>query len=448
MLIIAPFYATLAVWASTWFNHFDFLRIWKELALLVMLIIAAGYLVKQRSFLPQLLKDKLFLAILALAGLIGLMSLYAASNGVSREAIIFGDLIYFRMIGWFALTFTIHKTMRQEHWLSIRKMIILPAMAVVAFGLLQMFVLPADFLKHFGYGPSTIAAYQTVDNRPDFVRVQSTLRGPNPLGAYLLIIIILALARYFHNRLKRYLWLVAGSLVVLYGTYSRSAWAGLAFALAAWISFDTLRKWKPEARSTKHETRSKNSKLLSTAYRLLPTNKRFSHILALGVLALFVMGGGVVLVRQRNYLVQNVLLHTSNQSTSVISSNEQRNQAIRAGLSDVWHHPLGSGVGTAGPASLRNRHGPIKISENFFIQVGQEIGLIGLILFVTTLAVIGVRLYRREDLFSLALLVILIGLTFINLVSHAWADDTLAYVWWGLAGIALGSARIRKSIRT
>jgi hypothetical protein len=23
------------------------------------------------------------------------------------------------------------------------------------------------------------------------------------------------------------------------------------------------------------------------------------------------------------------------------------------------------------------------------------------------------------------------------MLSHAWADDTLAYVWWGLAGIAM-----------
>ena len=23
------------------------------------------------------------------------------------------------------------------------------------------------------------------------------------------------------------------------------------------------------------------------------------------------------------------------------------------------------------------------------------------------------------------------------MLSHAWTDDTLAYVWWGLAGIAM-----------
>jgi hypothetical protein len=35
------------------------------------------------------------------------------------------------------------------------------------------------------------------------------------------------------------------------------------------------------------------------------------------------------------------------------------------------------------------------------------------------------------------LLASLAGITFVNLLSHAWTDDTLAYLWWGLAGIAL-----------
>ena len=35
------------------------------------------------------------------------------------------------------------------------------------------------------------------------------------------------------------------------------------------------------------------------------------------------------------------------------------------------------------------------------------------------------------------LFVSLIGISFINLLSHAWADDTLSLLWFGLAGIAL-----------
>jgi hypothetical protein len=44
---------------------------------------------------------------------------------------------------------------------------------------------------------------------------------------------------------------------------------------------------------------------------------------------------------------------------------------------------------------------------------------------------------RRRELLSQILFASLIGITFINFLSHAWTDDTLAYLWWGLAGIAL-----------
>ena len=49
------------------------------------------------------------------------------------------------------------------------------------------FVLPTDFLRHFGYSDATIPAFETINNNHDYVRIASTLRGANPLGAYLLI---------------------------------------------------------------------------------------------------------------------------------------------------------------------------------------------------------------------------------------------------------------------
>jgi hypothetical protein len=46
---------------------------------------------------------------------------------------------------------------------------------------------------------------------------------------------------------------------------------------------------------------------------------------------------------------------------------------------------------------------------------------------------------RRSDPLALTLLASLVGICFVNLLSHAWTDDTLAYTWWGLAGIAIGT---------
>ena len=76
------------------------------------------------------------------------------------------------------------------------------------------------------------------------------------------------------------------------------------------------------------------------------------------------------------------------------------------------------------------------------MQIAQETGWIGLGLFVLINVGVGYLLWlRRDDPLALSLFASLIGLTFINLLSHAWADDTLAYVWWGLAGIAMAPNR-------
>src|SRR5690606_33215686 len=125
-------------------------------------------------------------------------------------------------------------TWLKRYW---RRLLLWPAMAVIAFGLLQMFVLPHDFLKHAGYGPDTIQPFIAIDNKVEYVRVQSTLRGPNPLGAYL-VIVVTALTALYITRRSRYAKfaaaLVAG-ILVLYGSHSRSAWIGTIAAIGVLI---------------------------------------------------------------------------------------------------------------------------------------------------------------------------------------------------------------------
>src|SRR5690606_10163189 len=113
-----------------------------------------------------------------------------------------------------------------------------------AFGLLQAFVLPHDFLRHFGYGPGTIPAYATVNNDSDYYRVFSTLRGANPLGAYLLIpISVLTVLMVGAKRNWRQAALLAGSFVVLFFTYSRSAWIGVVLTIGTILAL-SLRSQK------------------------------------------------------------------------------------------------------------------------------------------------------------------------------------------------------------
>jgi hypothetical protein len=107
------------------------------------------------------------------------------------------------------------------------------------------------------------------------------------------------------------------------------------------------------------------------------------------------------------------------------------------GLSDIKERPLfGCGAGCAGPASVRNANGA-KISENFFIQTAQEGGMVALILQSAIFLYIGILLFKSNTSNSKALLASLIGISIVGIFAHSWADDTIAYLWWGLAGLVV-----------
>jgi len=410
IFVIAPLYAPITVNLASHFQHFDFFRIWKELALSGLALVLVWFMITHRSKLKNIAKDKLLVVMIVYSGILLAISLYdLVSHRVSSSAVIYGMIIDLRLIGFFAVVYLAFRFSDLSRTFNWKKAILLPAALVISFGLLQATVLPNDILSHIGYSKATIVPYQTVDNQPDFVRVQSTLRGPNPLGAYLVVIscLILSIALSAARKQRGY-WMIFGltCIYVLFVTYSRSAMVGLIIALGI---------------------------LIAVYERRYLTRKIMVALLCLGL----VFAGAFLSVRN-NYQVQNIFFHSSDSSGSSVSSNAARVSAISGGLKDISSHPLGGGVGSAGPASLRNIKSSPKIAESYFIQIGQEVGIIGLISFVTVNILLIIRLYKqKDDPLARALLASLIGLIFVNLVSHAWADDTLAYVWWGLAGIAL-----------
>jgi O-antigen ligase len=236
----------------------------------------------------------------------------------------------------------------------------------------------------------------------------STLRGANPLGAYLILPLSAVTAAFI--RQKRQRWnigiLGAGLWLALIFSFSRSAWIGalLAAAVVVWLGLRSNRAQKIIA-------------------------------WCLGGLLLIAVLLGIAL--RNNLSFENFIFHTDKVSKISVSSNQGHSAAFKAAARDIVHHPLGSGVGTAGPQSVYN-HKPARIAENYFLQIGQEAGLAGLLLFVAIVIMLGKTLFERKlEPLALILFASLIGLSFVNLLSHAWADDTLAYLWWGLAGIAL-----------
>ncbi|MBI1857233.1 O-antigen ligase family protein [Candidatus Saccharibacteria bacterium] len=403
VLILLPFHAFFTTWLGSNFGHLDSWRIWKELIIVALSPLAIWLAWREpsikkwlkTSWLPRLILLYTFVYIIlgARALLIG---------NVNRNALIYGLLIDLRFLGFFMICLVVSSKNEflKRHW---QKIVVIPALIVISFGILQRFVLPYDFLKHFGYGPKTIPAYQTVDNKIDYRRIQSTLRGANPLGAYL-VLAIMFLWMKRHKVLNIIALAVAGT--ALFYTYSRSAWLGL-FIAAGLFSYWSLRDKKA---------------------------KQYWYLTA--VIFIVVTLAGVVIFRN-NQVVQNTVFHTDTTSTSVESSNEDRVEALNNGIQDVVREPIGRGPGTAGPASFRNNHTP-RIAENYFLQVGQEVGWLGMMLFMMINLLVARLLWQqKQDILARILLAVFVGLTIVNMFSHAWTDDTLALLWWGMTGIAL-----------
>lgn len=417
-LLLLPFHALLTTWAGQNLGNLDLFRIWKEI-LLVPLALGALLLVLKDKKLQLKLKVNKTVQLIGLYILLHIIiGAYALiTHKVNIEALAYALIINLRFLVFFLVCLIISS---QNAWLknNWQKIILWPAAVVVIFGLLQQFVLPVNFLSHFGYGHETIPAYHTIDQKLEYLRIQSTLRGPNPLGAYLILIIgsLIGLTVTLKNR-KHLKWSMAiGGLIALYFSYSRSAWLGLVLTIATLIYLLIKNK--------------KTKRLVIAAV---------STTVAIVVATLLLVGG--------NNALSNTLLHTDKTSRSPDSSNEVRSQALTSGLKSVIKRPLGNGPGSAGPASFRNDKPP-RLAENYYIQIAQEVGVIGAGLFIAINVLIVKALWQnRRHLLAAVLLASFLGLVMVNMLSHAWADDTLAYLWWGLAGIALSSGIIKQNAK-
>lgn len=410
ILLLMPFHALLTVWGASLFGHYTLLRLWKEVLLLLSILAVLYLLATDHKIRSHTLSRRLVWLILAYMLLNVVWGLLAYNqHDVTAKALGYGLIVNLRFLAFFlvtwALVLRLGKVKSNWQWL-----VYWPAVLVIIFGLLQILVLPHDFLRHLGYSTATIPAVETINHNSHYVRIASTLRGANPLGAYLIIPISLVTVLILRKgrNWRHALFLAAAGIVLLF-TFSRSAWIGTLLSLLTLLYLSRL--------SAK------------------------SQRIAMGVVGVLVVAGALVAIGLRhNVHYQNLIFHTQRNSAIKDTSNDDHFEALKNGLSDLNSHPLGRGPGTAGPASNYNHGHRVRIAENYFVQIGQEVGWLGMAMFILINIGVGALLYvRRADALALSLFASLIGLTFVNLLSHAWTDDTLAYVWWGLAGMAMAA---------
>lgn len=399
-------HAPLTVWLSSiWPQHDLLIKSWKEILLGIALILAVIILTVRKKW--SILFDKLFYLI---GGFAILCLLLIVVFGGTPEAIVAGLLIDLRYLLYFTLVFVALRLYPQMYR-PFMYVLLAGAFVVIGFAVLQITILPDDILKYLGYSRDTISPFLTVDNNPNYVRINSTLRGPNPLGAYAIIVLAALTAFWLSSakyRSKKVLWvsiaLGIGSFMALWSSYSRSAAIGAVLAIA--IIIFAFYGWK--------------------------LGKKVW--ISMAIVAL-VLGGGLFVFRETQFVSQ-VILHEDPHEEGAVNSNDGHADSLIEGTQRMLKQPLGAGVGSTGSASLLG-DSPI-IIENQYLFIAHETGWPGFVLFLAIQGLVLWRLWkRRAHWFNLATFASGIGLVVVGLLLPVWVDDTISIVWWGAAAVAL-----------
>ncbi len=400
-------HAPLSVGFSVLFPDYSWLiKSWKEV-LMALAVPLAIILITRHKLWKELFDDWIMRCIMAFVTLHFLLLAVFRQSLIAEVA---GLAIDLRYVLFFGLVYVAMRTAPQYRQRLVQ-IATVGALVVVCFATLQLF-LPADILSHLGYSKTTIAPYLTVDQNQTYIRVNSTLRGPNPLGAYAGMTLAFLAAAIVRQKVR---WrrmshritvtvLAICSIVALWISYSRSALVGSIVAV--------------------------------NIVAVIPIFRRMSKKWWIGTAAGVGMVIGILIAFSGSSFVSNVLLHENPTGGSSVNSNEGHAASLVNSLTNLIHQPLGAGIGSTGSASLRGLN-PV-IVENQYLFVAHEAGWLGLILFVILLGFVLVRAWKlRQDWLALGVFASGIGLILIGLLLPVFTDDTVAIIWWGLAAIAL-----------
>ena len=254
--------------------------------------------------------------------------------------------------------------------------------------------------------PSDIRQSAPVGGRT-ITRIGSTLLSPLSLGSYLLVPLAIAVERIARRTATPFTYAAIGTIgAALLLTQTRSAILG-----GVIVGFLALR---PAAGH-------------STAKRV-----RFALILtALVILALPLSSSSGL----------------SSRVSSAFGGHEVSTQghikSLKVGLNVLIHQPLGRGLGTSPAIGDRFDVSGRVTSENYYLQVGNEVGIHTMIVFIVLTILLLLRLDReaRADATSDGVVsairaagwALAVGSFFL----HVWQPFVVALFFWGLAGAAL-----------
>lgn len=415
LLIYMPFHVFIVQWFSLYTGG---MAVWKGLkdaiALLLVCLTVLLVWLKRKST-----REFNWFVWLALGYALVHFLVWALNPTIYKDTALLGSVYNNRLLWFLVLGMGVRLLWPRLSEGSVIRVVVGVSTAVCVLGVLQYF-LPKDIMENFGYSVARgVKPMFFIDDKPDLPRIMSTLRDPNSLGAYLIVPITILFYKLFTVvREKRQM--IAGLLflhgLTLFLTFSRSAWLG-AFVSVTILGVYALR-----------------SKFVPWLLKYWP--------LLLGVFLLF---SSVALMYKDQYAIQNILIHSdeSTEAKAQYDSNELHIIYARKGLEGMANQPQGNGPGTAGLVSIQH---PEKgfLTENYYIQIGYEVGAIGLLIFLAVNVLVYKGLLRRRGVLSAVLLASFWGYVVCNMLLHTWSNEAVASQWWLLAGFVVGGSVVVK----
>lgn len=237
----------------------------------------------------------------------------------------------------------------------------------------------------------------------DAIRLKSILAGPNALGLYLLVLFSYCLAFIKKSWIKfPLLFLIVVASVL---TFSRSTWAGLiVFALA--YSFI----------------------LLKTKIGVLKTT------MLLGIISLAILFLGLNLYQNESY--EKVITHDDSNTRRIEQYERIWQSRYEIGL-------LGRGTGTAGPSSqVRLDQGENHWTENIYLDIFEELGLIGLVLYLAVIISMLIFSWKRIDRsFGLASFLSLFSFSIAGLFINYYTGQVGIFLVWLALGLSFSERK-------
>lgn len=405
LLIYMPLHIFLSQSLSLLTGGLDVWKIGKDLVLFFLVLLSV-FLVFQQNKVTRVFK---VLFVLTVGYCVIHLFIWALHPDIYAESAMVGTIFNTRLAGFLLLGYAA-ATLTPELVTHKRVVMVMLGIStiVATLGVIQYF-LPQDILTNVGYSIERgVKPSFAIDDKSDLPRIMSTLRDPNSLGAYLLLPITFIIGSLLEKSRKSLM--LAGMLgihlLALFLTFSRAAWVGLIIILG----FIALSKGRS----------------LIEKYRTLVIGGVMCASLVLGL----------AFILRDNYIVQNIIFHSDENTTAELDSNERHLNYAVGGLRAIVTDPLGYGPGTAGIVSINNPGGGL-LTENYYVQIAHEVSILGLIVFIALVVYVLRRLLQSSNLLSYSLAASMVAYIVMSFVMHLWSNEAVAAQWWLLAGVTL-----------